>query len=166
MREGRSVANQWLRPDEAERCVPPLAFHVTVRVCGCQTLSRFVAFRMVMRPGATRKDGVRRGLGPRRSLLGGDAEGVDRRVDLHSGERGLGRNEVWHCDSVVAGGESVVEEQERIALRVRWHERGLPPDGHLDAGLAGEGQLDRPLVGAKVGARTSSWWSRANAPCT
>lgn len=81
------------------------------------------------------------------SLLRGDAEGVVCPVDLYGGEGGFGRNVIGDRDCVIAAGELVVEEQERIALGVWWHERGLPPDGHLDIGRVCEGQPDRPIVG-------------------
>src|SRR5262245_8271079 len=70
-------------------------------------------------------------LGPQ-SLLRGDAEGVDRRVQLHGGEGGDRRDVTGDPDCVVAAGELVVEELERIAPGVGWHERGLPPNGHVD----------------------------------
>jgi hypothetical protein len=56
--------------------------------------------------------------GGSRSVLGGDAERVDRRVDLYGRERGLRRHEIGDPDRVVAAGESIVEEQHRIALWV------------------------------------------------
>jgi hypothetical protein len=45
----------------------------------------------------------------RRSLLRGDAEGVDRRVDLHRGEGGLRRDMIGDRDGMIAAGELVVE---------------------------------------------------------
>jgi hypothetical protein len=53
---------------------------------------------------------------------------------------------------VVAAGESIVEEQQRIALWVWGHERGLPPGGDLDVRRVCEGQPDRPLVPVQVAA--------------
>src|SRR4029453_6145098 len=73
-----------------------------------------------------------------RSLLRGDAEGVDRAVDLHGGEGGLGRDVIGDGDRVVPAGEPVVEENERITLGGRRHKRRLPPDSHLDVGRACE----------------------------
>jgi hypothetical protein len=53
-----------------------------------------------------------------RSLLRGDAEGVDRHVYLHGGEGGLRRDVIGDRDRVIAAGELVVEEEERIALGI------------------------------------------------
>src|SRR5260370_33923190 len=64
-----------------------------------------------------------------------------------SGGAGSSRGDlVGDWDRVIAGGERVVEEQERIAVWVWWHERGPRPGGHVDGGRIGEGQPDRPLV--------------------
>src|SRR5215831_886651 len=89
-----------------------------------------------------------RGYWPRRwSRLGRKAEGIDRRVDLDGGEGGPRWNEIGDRDRVLAGGQPVIEKPQRIALRVWWHKRGLPPGGHLHVGWAGEGEPDRSLVG-------------------
>src|SRR5260370_16897291 len=65
---------------------------------------------------------------------------------MHGGEGSCGWDVVGDWDRVIAGGERVVEEQERIAVWVWWHERGPRPGGHVDGGRIGEGQPDRPLV--------------------
>ena len=59
----------------------------------------------------------------------GDAEVIDRRAGLHAGEplgltwpgwrHGRGRNVAGDRNRVVAAGEQVVKEDERVALRVR-----------------------------------------------
>jgi hypothetical protein len=49
------------------------------------------------------------------------AEGVDRDVDLHCGEGGPRRDEVGDRDRVLAGGEPLVEKQQRVAFWVWWH---------------------------------------------
>src|SRR5262249_26077638 len=81
-----------------------------------------------------------------RLIARGDAEGVDRCVYLPGGEGGLRREVTGDRDRVISAVKLVVDQQERIALRVWWHERGLPPEDHLDMGRSREGQPDRPIV--------------------
>src|SRR5258708_25657105 len=65
---------------------------------------------------------------------------------MHGGEGRSRWDLVGDWDRVIAGGEPIVEEQERIAFWVWWHERGPPPGGHVDGGRIGEGHPDQPLV--------------------
>ncbi len=100
-------------------------------------------------------------VGHGRSLLGRDAEGVDRRIDLHGGEGCLGRNEVRHCDNVVAGGEPVVEGADLFSLertaRVRAERNADEARRALDAvreTARGDGNLLVPMRDALRGRAT------------
>src|SRR5262249_25236970 len=79
------------------------------------------------------------------SFARGEAEPVDRRVDLHGREGGLVYGP-GDRDCVVPRRQTFVEEDEGIALRVRRHDRGLPPDGHLDRGRTGKTHVDRSVA--------------------
>jgi len=73
------------------------------------------------------------------------------RATTSSGERPVAGTRGRDENRVVAAGELVVEEDERVALGVRWDNCGPPPDGHLDLCRVCGGQPDRTVAGCVGG---------------